>query len=231
MADHKLIIFDCDGTLVDSQDLIVQAMNLAFHQLGLTPPARQTTLSIVGLSLIEAMEVLAPDAAPAEQHVLAEHYKASFGTLVSDTNRQEPLYDGAADVVRSLAARDDMVLGIATGKSQRGVRRVLLEHELSTCFTTIQTADDAPSKPHPAMIRQAMLEAGTTPENTVMIGDTVYDLQMAEAAGVSAVGVDWGYHERIDLEACNPDALLSHFNELHGFLDVLWQNLEFTGKG
>lgn len=223
MAGHKLVIFDCDGTLVDSQDLIVQAMNLAFEQSGLTPPPRQNTLSIVGLSLIEAMEVLVPDALPSDQHQLAQRYKTSFGTLVADTHRQEPLYEGAAEVVRSLAARDDVVLGIATGKSQRGVRRVLLEHDLQQCFVTIQTADDAPSKPHPAMIHQAMADAGTAPENTVMIGDTVYDLQMARAAGVSSVGVDWGYHSKSDLQTCNPDALLGHFNELQDILNVFWQ--------
>lgn len=226
MAGQRLVIFDCDGTLVDSQDLIVQAMDLAFEQMGLTPPARQNTLSIVGLSLIEAMEVLVPDASPADQQVLAERYKTSFGSLVSDTDRQEPLYEGAADAVRSLSARDDVVLGIATGKSQRGVRRVLSEHDLHQCFVTIQTADDAPSKPHPAMIHQAMAEAGAEPQNTVMIGDTVYDLQMAQAAGVPAVGVDWGYHTKAELQACNPDALLSHFNDLHDVLNMFWQHCD-----
>ncbi len=223
MSGHKLVIFDCDGTLVDSQDMIVQAMDLAFEQSGLKPPSRNDTLSIVGLSLIEAMEVLVPDAPAEDLAVLAGRYKSSFGTLISDTERQEPLYEGAEDVVRALAARDDVVLGIATGKSQRGVRRVLAEHDLGDCFITIQTADDAPSKPHPAMIHQAMSEAGAERENTVMIGDTVYDLKMAQAAGVGSVGVDWGYHSTADLQATSPDVLLSHFNELHGALEVFWQ--------
>lgn len=223
MAGHKLVIFDCDGTLVDSQDLIVQAMDLAFEQSRLTPPARHQTLSIVGLSLVEAMQVLVPDASEADQHMLAARYKSSFGELISDTNRKEPLYDGAAEAVESLAARDDVVLGIATGKSQRGVRRVLLEHGMQHSFVTIQTADDAPSKPHPAMIHQAMAEAGAAPQDTVMIGDTVYDLQMAQAAGVASIGVDWGYHSPIDLKACAPDALLSDFNQLIDVLDVFWK--------
>lgn len=231
MSDHKLIIFDCDGTLVDSQDLIVQAMNLAFERSGFGPPARQKTLSIVGLSLLEAMEVLIPDASPNDQHQMAERYKSSFGELVSTADRKEPLYDGAADVVRHLSARDDVVLGIATGKSQRGVRRVLLEHDLQHCFVTIQTADDAPSKPHPAMIHQAMTETGAEPHNTVMIGDTVYDLQMAKAAGVAAVGVDWGYHAARDLEACAPDALLSTFHQLHDCLNLLWKSRGLSEGG
>lgn len=222
MSGHKLVIFDCDGTLVDSQDLIVQAMNLAFERSGVQPPPRQNTLSIVGLSLLEAMEVLIPDASYDDQHQMAERYKSSFGELVSTTDREEPLYHGAADVVRTLSAREDVVLGIATGKSQRGVRRVLLEHDLQHCFVTIQTADDAPSKPHPAMIQQAMSETGADPQNTVMIGDTVYDLRMAKAAGVAAVGVDWGYHSTHDLETCAPDALLSTFHQLHDCLERLW---------
>ncbi len=231
MARHKLVIFDCDGTLVDSQDLIVQAMDLAFEMSSLTPPARQQTLSIVGLSLVEAMQVLVPDAPEADQHQLAARYKASFGELISDTARKEPLYDGVAETVLSLAARDDVVLGIATGKSQRGVRRVLLEHGLQHSFVTIQTADDAPSKPHPAMIHQAMAEAGAEPRDTVMVGDTVYDLQMAQAAGVTSIGVDWGYHAEVDLKACSPDALLSDFSQLLGALNVFWQASETAAGG
>ncbi len=231
MAGHKLVIFDCDGTLVDSQDLIVQAMNLAFERSGMAPPTRKNTLSIVGLSLIEAMQMLVPDASDGDHSELAERYKASFGDLVSDTDRQEPLYDGALGAVRNLAERDDVVLGIATGKSQRGVRRVLLEHDLQHCFVTIQTADDAPSKPHPAMIYQAMAEAGAEPHDTVMIGDTVYDLEMARAAGVAAVGVDWGYHEKADLQACQPEALLSHFDELHVCLNTFWRTQSLVRGG
>ncbi|MEM8688114.1 MAG: HAD-IA family hydrolase [Pseudomonadota bacterium] len=223
MAGHKLVIFDCDGTLVDSQDLIVQAMNQAFTEAQLTPPPRQHTLSIVGLSLLEAMQVLAPEAAEADQHQLAAIYKSSFGQLVSNTNRKEPLYEGAAETVRRLASRAGVVLGIATGKSQRGVHRVLAEHDLQGCFVTLQTADDAPSKPHPAMIHQAMAEAGVEPDDTVMVGDTVYDLQMAQAAGVAAVGVDWGYHPAADLHRCAPDALVSEFKELHTALEAIWR--------
>ncbi|MEM1199607.1 MAG: HAD-IA family hydrolase [Pseudomonadota bacterium] len=223
MARHKLVIFDCDGTLVDSQDLIVQAMDQAFLEAQLTPPPRQHTLSIVGLSLLEAMQVLIPDAAEADQHHLAGLYKTSFGRLVANTDRKEPLYAGAGETVRILSNRADVVLGIATGKSQRGVRRVLAEHDLQACFVTLQTADDAPSKPHPAMIHQAMAEAGAEPEDTLMIGDTVYDLQMAQAAGVAAIGVDWGYHSAEDLHSCSPDALLSSFSELHGALEVIWR--------
>ncbi len=143
--------------------------------------------------------------------------------MIADTSRREPLYDGALEVVRTLSARDDTVLGIATGKSQRGVRRLLDQHHLSDCFVTIPTADDAPSKPHPAMIHQAMASAGTVPENTVMIGDTSYDLQMARAAGVAAIGVAWGYHEEAELEAHAPHALLSHFNDLTYVLESLWK--------
>ena len=112
MNGHKLVIFDCDGTLLDSQDLIVQSMNGAFASEGLEPPARAETLSIVGLSLVEAMQVLIPDKPLKLQQHMAIQYKASFAELIADPERREPLYDGAEEVVRALAARDDVVLGL-----------------------------------------------------------------------------------------------------------------------
>ncbi len=108
----------------------------------------------------------------------------------------EPLYPGAADAVAALARRDDIVLGIATGKSQRGVRAVLARHGLLEHFITIKTADDAPSKPDPGMVLHAMSEAGVAADDTVVVGDTVYDIAMARAAGAAAIGVTWGYHPR-----------------------------------
>lgn len=219
MVSHSLIIFDCDGTLLDSQDLIVQAMNEAFDREGHPVPLRETTLSIVGLSLIEAMQVIAPDAEHSDHARLAATYKAVFGELIADPSRKEPMFEGAEETVRRLAARDHIVLGIATGKSQRGVRRVLEQHDMMSCFVTIQTADDAPSKPHPAMIHQAMNEAGAEAQNTWMIGDTTYDLEMANAARVRGIGVGWGYHPIEHLTPLSKSKVMQNFKELSAYLE------------
>ncbi len=221
MADHTLIVFDCDGTLLDSQDLIVQAMSEAFVREGLPAPLRQTTLSIVGLSLIEAMQVIVPDAANEDHTRLATTYRHVFGEIIADSSRKEPLYDGAEETVRYLAGRDDVVLGIATGKSQRGVRRVLTQHDLEQCFVTVQTADDAPSKPHPGMLHQAMQEAGAEPHNTIMIGDTTYDLEMANAAGARGIGVSWGYHPQEHLAPLSKVEIMRDFSALSQFLQII----------
>lgn len=217
----KLVVFDCDGTLVDSQHMICAAMQQTYDQHGLVCPPRETVLSIVGLSLQEAFVTLAGDAVhPID--ALVESYKSAFRGLRRDNTHHEPLYPGARDAVETLAVRDDVLLGIATGKSVRGVRLVLTHHGLYDCFTTVQTADTAPSKPDPAMLHQAMREAGASPRDTVMIGDTVFDIAMARAAGVAAIGVSWGYHPAADLRAAGADAVVDDFAQLLPCLETQW---------
>lgn len=207
MAPRRLVIFDCDGTLVDSQHIIVAAMDMAFGAHGVAIPTRDEVLSIVGLSLGEAVARLAPAETPDRVHVLAESYKEAFGVLRRDPANQEPLYPGIADLVAALSARDDIVLGIATGKSRRGVAHVFDMHDLHPHFMTIQTADTHPSKPHPSMVLAAMAEAEASPEDTVMIGDTTFDIEMARAAGVHALGVTWGYHPPLALSRAGAHAV------------------------
>ena len=217
----KLVIFDCDGTLVDSQHMIVAAMDAAFASLGRPSPGRFATLSIVGLSLREAFERLtSPD--DADIPALIEAYKNAFHALRADPAHTEPLYDGARMVVEALVAQGDVMLGIATGKSQRGVRLVLGHHGIFEHFATIQTADDAPSKPHPAMIAQAMAAVGVGPEATIMIGDTTFDIDMAVAAGVAPIGVAWGYHPAEALHAAGALTVLDRFAELPAALAGIW---------
>lgn len=188
----KLIVFDVDGTLVDSQHLIVAAQEAAFADHGMIAPNRAQALSVVGLSLPQAFRRLVGDAGPIE--TLAESYKRAFHALRADPNYEEPLFPGMADLLLRLRARDDVRLGLATGKSRRGVEHLIAAHGWEDWFTTTQTADDAPSKPDPAMLQQAIAEAGTRADRTVMIGDTTYDMAMAVSAGAAAVGVAWGYH-------------------------------------
>ncbi|MCK2054336.1 HAD-IA family hydrolase [Methylobacterium sp. 37f] len=188
----KLIVFDVDGTLVDSQHLIVAAQGMAFAEHGLTAPSRTESLSVVGLSLPQAFRRLVGEDGPIEG--LSESYKRAFNILRLDPNYEEPLFPGIGDLLTRLHARDDVQLGIATGKARRGVDRLIDTHGWKGWFATTQSADDAPSKPDPAMLLQAMTDTGSEPGATVMIGDTTYDMAMAVSAGVAAVGVGWGYH-------------------------------------
>ena len=149
-------------------------------------------------------------------------YKDAFATLRNSVDHLEPLYPGARETLDTLAGRPDTLLGIATGKSQRGVRAVLGRHGLAGRFVTIQTSDDAPSKPHPGMVLAAMRETGVAPEDTVVVGDTVFDLEMARAAGARAIGVGWGYHPPTALRAAGADAMIAAFAELLPTLDRLW---------
>lgn len=218
----KLVIFDCDGTLVDSQHMIVAAMTQAYGAHDLPVPDRETLLSIVGLSLIEAFTALGKGRERFPVASLAEHYKLAFHALRSSGQHMEPLYPGAAEAIEMLARRGDVALGIATGKSQRGVRLVLGHHGLIERFITIKTADDAPSKPDPGMVVDAMREAGVAAENTVVVGDTVYDIAMARAAGASGIGVAWGYHPREALADAGAVAVIEEFAALGATLDKLW---------
>lgn len=190
----RLVIFDCDGTLIDSQHAIYGSMAEAFGSIGLPAPSRAEVLGVVGLSLPQALAVLAPAESESVRRQLVDAYRNGFVGVRSRPDHTETLYDGIAATVTALAGRPDTLLGIATGKSKRGVARLLAQESWQSHFATIQTADDHPSKPHPSMILQAMTETGATPHETVMVGDTSYDMEMALAAGVGAIGVAWGYH-------------------------------------
>ena len=195
----KLAVFDCDGTLIDSQVNILRAMRQCFDRHGLTPPADHAVRRVVGLSLVETMQALLPDADRTTHIQLAQDYKGAFQRLRADQSLDpEPLYAGIADLLDAL--RDDgWLLGVATGKSDRGLALALAHHGLSGHFVTLQTADRHPSKPHPAMLLAALEEAGAVADNAVIIGDTVFDIAMGGQAGVRAIGVDWGYHEAAEL--------------------------------
>lgn len=216
-----LVIFDCDGTLIDSQDTIVHGIDVGFAAVGLAPPDRATALSIVGLSLEVAFARLVGPEHHALVPRMAEAYRAAKVERRLAGLDHDPLYPGARAVLQALSARDDVLLGIATGKALRGVRHMEEVHGLSGLFATIQTADTAPSKPHPRMVLQAMAETGAEPSRTVMIGDSSYDMKMARAAGVSALGVSWGYHDVATLTGAGAHAVIDRFDALDGVLNQL----------
>jgi phosphoglycolate phosphatase len=208
----RIVLFDCDGTLVDSQVMIVSAMTSAFAAAGLAPPPREEILSIVGLSLPIAIDRLAARHPEAPVDALVEAYKTAFQTLRSSTMHQEPLYPGAREAIDALAAGPDTVLGVVTGKSRRGLEAILARHGLRDRFQVLKTADDAPSKPHPAMVLDAVAELGGAVERTVVVGDTSFDMEMAAAAGALPLGVSWGYHPRGALVAAGAVAVVDRFD-------------------
>ena len=189
----RLIVFDIDGTLVDSQHDIVEAQAMAFAAHGLPAPTREKALSVVGLSLIEAFRALVGPHGPAAS--LAEAYREAWTALRQRPEFAEVLYPGAQDLLARLQRREDVRLGVATGKSRRGVDRLLETQGWRGLFATIQTADEHPSKPDPSMLRAALAESGIPAKCAAMVGDTTYDMAMAVAAHVRPIGVAWGYHE------------------------------------
>ena len=217
---NRLAIFDCDGTLVDSQANICLAMEDCFVRAGLAVPDRARTRRVVGLSLVEAMRAMLPEAEPHVHAALAEDYKLSFQRLRGRGLVEEPLYEGVLDLVETLEA-DGWLLGIATGKSDRGLKLCLDRHGLHPRFVTLQTADRHPSKPHPSMIEQAMADAGAAPHTTIMIGDTSFDMAMARAAGATAIGVGWGYHCAEELRKAGAHFIASDPSEIPAFAKAL----------
>lgn len=211
----RLILFDVDGTLVNSQGDILGSMAVAFERADLIAPSRADILSIVGLSLPEAMTRLAPGG-PIDQ--LVEDYKTAYAQLrmTQPVEVSSPLYPGARALLEALNREDETLLGVATGKSKRGLDGLIEQHGLRGMFVTQQCADFHPSKPHPSMVQTAMGEAGVSADRTVMIGDTSFDIDMGKAAGVRTIGVTWGYH--------TPDKL-AHADHVVDSFDALAQVL------
>ncbi len=221
-APLSLILFDVDGTLIDSQGHIIAAMRAAFAAAQEPAPSDAAVRSIIGLSLPEAMARLAPGADNAR---LVRGYRDAFasGRDSRSSEQSAPLFPGAGDVIRRLALRDDLILGIATGKSRRGLSRVLECHGFQNLFVTKQVADDHPSKPHPSMVLRAAAETGVDLARTWLVGDTAFDMEMARAAGAGAIGVSWGYHPQEALHRAGAQKVIEEFAALESVLSE-WEN-------
>ncbi len=213
----RLAVFDCDGTLVDGQAAVCEAMEIAFERAALARPPRSAIRRIVGLSLPQAVRELAPDITEGALRVAVENYKTAFRQSRNDGRLEEPLFDGIVELLDRLLAAG-WTLGVATGKSDRGLRSCLAGHGIIDRFVTLQTADRHPSKPHPAMLEAALVEAGAHLRDAVMIGDTVFDMDMARAAGVRAIGVDWGYHAADELHQGGAERVFSTPAQLGDYL-------------
>jgi len=218
-SDLRLVIFDVDGTLIDSQAFILAAMRRAFGAAGLEAPADHATLGIVGLSLPQAMESLLPGLAVPERDSLVQLYKDSFRALREESGGEahSPFYPGAREALERLNGAG-WLLSIATGKARRGLDHMLDSHGLRRLFIGTQTADDAPSKPHPGMVLNCLAATGAAAHRTVVVGDTEYDMAMARAAGSRAVGVAWGYHSRDRLQRGGAEVIVEDFSVLEAVL-------------
>lgn len=216
----RLVVFDLDGTIVDSKANIIWAVNEVAKIFSLPTPTAEQVPRVIGLSLMDALDGLFPGLDPATLQNLDREYREAFVKLRASPGYEEPLFAGTLEVLDELD-RAGFLLGIATGKAMRGVKHVLNRHGLEGRFVTVQTADNAPGKPHPGMILQAMAETGVEPGNTVMIGDTSFDIQMARAAGVGAVGVSWGNHPVTELEAAGAHRLIDRLGDLRQAVEAL----------
>jgi phosphoglycolate phosphatase len=220
MSHTRLAVFDVDGTLVDSQHNIVSAMSEAWMRMDLGLPRPEDVRRIIGLSLVEACSVLLPWAPSSVHRSVAEAYKEAFRALRLLPDTMEPLFPGVMEALDQLEA-EGWLLGLATGKSMRGVRSVLDAYGLDDRFVTIQTADDNPGKPNPSMLLRAAAEAGMEPADVVMVGDTAYDMMMAISARTAAVGVSWGYHSMEELRDAGAQVVIDSFDNISGVLTAL----------
>ena len=222
MSDLKLVIFDMDGTLIDSQDFIYMAMQYAFDKAGHPAPQKADVLSIVGLSLDEAVNVLLPELNATENKRTVDLYRHSCIELRAKMGAEAkaPLYPGALEALARLHGLDEVLMGVATGKARRGLDHAYHAHNIGHYFQTSQTADNHPSKPHPSMLHQALADTGVEAKRAVMVGDTEFDMEMGRAAGFKTIGVSWGYHPIARLGAA--DMIIDQFADLDAALAEMW---------
>jgi phosphoglycolate phosphatase len=215
----RLVIFDLDGTLIDSVALIVETVTHAFAAVDEAVPDERAIRSISGISAMEAMGILAPHASPERLTTLMESYRAHYRSHAGVA--REPLFKGALEALDRLQANPETILAVATGKGYRGAVTLLERHDIIGRFHSIQTPDHNRGKPDPQMIETALARAGAARAQAVMVGDTVHDMRMARAAGVAAIGVTWGYHERDDLIAEGAHVVIDSFDALDPAIDEL----------
>ncbi|MEQ8481299.1 MAG: HAD-IA family hydrolase [Hoeflea sp.] len=214
----KLVLFDCDGTLVDSINVIHTCMERTFEDFGLERPALAHTKSIIGLTLDIAIAQMLDRSVDEEVSSMTARYKEHFMLHRQNGGALENTYDGIVPLIAELAAREDVLLGVVTGKSRRGLNAILEHHGMTRSFFTTRTADDCPSKPHPAMVLECCAETGITPDAAIVIGDAIYDMQMAASAGARGIGVAWGYAPVEALLAAGADRIVRRADEIAGLI-------------
>ncbi|MGL4490400.1 MAG: HAD-IA family hydrolase [Rhizobiaceae bacterium] len=216
----KLFLFDCDGTILDSVSIIHDSMVRTFGEAGYALPSQAQTRSIIGLTLNLAIARLLKRHVNAEVETMTTRYKQHFHAIYNQPDFSQSLFDGMGDLITGFVSHDRVDLGIVTGKSRRGMDMFFDKHGFRNDFKIIRTADDCPSKPHPAMVLECCADMRIAVEDTVVIGDSVFDMEMAKAAGAQAIGVAWGYNEVPLLRAAGADAIAGTADELKQILEA-----------
>lgn len=216
----RLVIWDVDGTLVDSRAVVLQAMQAAYAALDLPAPDDASIMGQVGRSLELIFPDLSPNLDPRDHSALAEAYRQAYfrQRMAQGSAATSPFFPGARAALDALAAQPMTLQAVATGKSRRGLHAMIEGHGLQGRFQSLQTADDHPSKPHPSMVLACLSETGIDATRAVMVGDTTYDMDMARAAGVATIAVPWGNHPAEHLDA---DSVIADFADLPAVLDDL----------
>jgi phosphoglycolate phosphatase len=224
LITRKLVVWDVDGTLVDSRETIFESAKGGFALLGEPEPTYEAVRQIVGLDLREGLGVLLPHRSGADLDRVVEAYRQAFQGRVQQPGFIDPLYEGAAETLDRLRA-DGWKIAMATGKSRRGVDLVLRMHAWEDLFDSTHCSDDGPGKPDPAMLFEAMRALGCGPDQTIMVGDTAHDMRMAKSAGAYAQGVSWGFHTGDEVAAGGADHVAHDFTSLNRQLDAFAQSL------
>jgi phosphoglycolate phosphatase len=206
----SLVILDCDGTLVDSAGHIAAVFNQAIVSLGYAPLPAERIARIIGLSFDDALQHLLPESAADERARIIHTYRARYAV---DGAGRDPLFAGVREFLEAVR-REGRLMAMATGKSRAGALRVIAEHRLTDYFAAIRTGDVCRPKPHPEMLWQILDETGLSADRAVMVGDTTFDVEMARAAGIRAVGVGWGAHEADELSAAGADLVVPRLPDL-----------------
>jgi phosphoglycolate phosphatase len=207
-----LVLFDVDGTLLDGERLISDTMAEAFDAAGVAPPPRQIIASFIGLSAPEMIAGLTTDMTADRRDVILAGYLRRFASAL-DFNHDPPVFDGAEGAILRLREAG-VTLGLATGKSERSVRHFLDGLAWTDHFATVQCADDNASKPDPDMLHRALKATGKAASRTFLIGDSTFDMRMARAAGVGAIGVSWGVHPTASLLSAGAEMIVDDFKML-----------------
>jgi phosphoglycolate phosphatase len=213
MTSYDLIVFDWDGTLMDSTAVITMAVQNACADLGLPVPSQKDASHIIGLGLRDALTRVAPTLKQEDYPKMSERYIHHFRA----NEESMPLFDGAVALLESLRAQDYLV-AIATGKSRNGLDRALEKADLGKYFHSSRCADECHSKPHPEMLHELMAQFNVSPQRTLMIGDTTHDLQMAINAKTHGLAVTYGAHPRHELEQLKPIGLIDNIKEFAPWL-------------
>jgi phosphoglycolate phosphatase len=215
----RLVIFDMDGTLIDSVALIVETVTAAFEAVGEPAPTEAAIRAISGITAREAMAILAPHADAGRVDEILQSYRREYGSRAGGA--REPLFGGALAVLERLRHRPDTILAVATGKGYNSAVALLTAHGILDWFQSVETPTHNRGKPDPEMVHMAIGKSGASAAEAVMVGDTTHDMAMAKAAGVAAIGVAWGYHEAIALRGAGADMVVERFEDLEPAIDKL----------